>query len=93
MEHDSLGGDQFCSDFKEAGEQLVGLYLGRAFGAEGTASAKALRQDGDWLVPRNSEEAGVATGSVSKRGWSSDPQGAWILSRARQDVTWPLGGG
>lgn len=39
-------------------EQLIRFYLGRAFLAEATAYAKALRLAGDWLVLRNREEAG-----------------------------------
>lgn len=52
-----LGEGQFCADFREVREQLIGLYLGRAFRAEGVANAKALRQDGVWLLLRNAEEA------------------------------------
>lgn len=80
----SLGEGQFCADFKEVREQLIEFYLGRAFPAEATARAKALRQDGDWLVLRNSEEAGRTNSRASQRGWSVqglfDPQGAWLLS-------------
>lgn len=80
----SLGVGQFCADFNEVREQLLGFYLGRAFRAEATANAKALRQAGDWLILRNSEEASVANSRVSQRGWSLqglfDHQGGRLLS-------------
>ena len=57
----------------ERKEQAIGLNLGRAFLVEETANAKALRQDGDWLVPMNSEEAGVAKQSEQEGLVQAEP--------------------
>lgn len=59
-------------------------YLPRAFRARGNRQCKGPEADGDWLVLRNSKEAGVTKSRVSKRGWCVKGlfghRGMWLLS-------------
>lgn len=47
--------------------------VGRALEAEGTVSAKALRQAQAWLVPKNRKAMGAATGKAKEFLFSSFP--------------------